>query len=256
MKENPARHRRAPRFWAWGWVMAWMGVILATASWAYQVIAWSRGRFHEKWYGILIGGILLLALGWLAFSLFRQRQIQRKRRMGIGFGYAVLLGVLIYKFQNIPKPIEKIHLLEYGLLAPLVFRAVLIDVKDRLIYWITIVICLIGGIGDELFQGYLPNRVGDLEDLELNLWATAFGLGFVWLFYQTRSSLWENQDFLYSLADTFNISGNFRICTLHDHQSGQTFRLSISRSEYELVLPAILKRTRPAGPRNSGHPRY
>ena len=70
---------------------------------------------------------------------------------------------------NIKYPEEKLHFIEYGCLAFLVFQAISVDVKNQWAYVYAFLFCGIIGWGDEGIQGLLPNRYYELKDIFLNL---------------------------------------------------------------------------------------
>ena len=87
------------------------------------------------------------------------------------------LGIL--SFIKIPE--ERIHFLEYGLLAILVQRAVRIDIKNRMSFGISFLLTAIWGIGDEAIQYLLPNRVFETKDILYNIAAGGMGIFIMWM---------------------------------------------------------------------------
>ena len=74
-------------------------------------------------------------------------------------------------------PEERIHLIEYGLLAVLVLRALGFDIKnDMYLYGLSFMFTGFLGSVDELIQHLLPNRVGDVRDIVLNAFSGLLGL--------------------------------------------------------------------------------
>ncbi|MCU0822812.1 MAG: VanZ family protein, partial [Spirochaetes bacterium] len=65
-------------------------------------------------------------------------------------------------------PAEKIHFIEYGLLAFLLFRALKLNVPDKLNYPLSFLIIIMIGWGDEAIQLVVPDRYYDLRDVFLN----------------------------------------------------------------------------------------
>jgi len=68
-------------------------------------------------------------------------------------------------------PEEAVHLLEYGLLAFFVFRAVSYRIQDWTAYPSSWFIVLFAGSTDEFIQWMVPGRVGDLRDIGINIFA-------------------------------------------------------------------------------------
>jgi hypothetical protein len=74
--------------------------------------------------------------------------------------------------------VERVHLLEYGLLAVLFARAFRERHGGRLLPVLALLAVALVSLADELVQWLTPVRVGDGRDVLLNLWAGAVGLLF------------------------------------------------------------------------------
>ena len=72
------------------------------------------------------------------------------------------------------RPVEKIHLIEYGFLSVLVYNALRkhLDPFDKRLYIYGCLFCFGAGLVDELIQLFLPNRVFDLRDVFFNTFAS------------------------------------------------------------------------------------
>ena len=73
-------------------------------------------------------------------------------------------------------PEERVHFLEYGLLGILVQKTARQSTWTQLVMGSLFVVLV--GMGDELLQWWLPNRVGDLRDVGMNALAGVLG---VWM---------------------------------------------------------------------------
>ena len=60
-------------------------------------------------------------------------------------------------------------MLEYGLLAYLILRALQLDLADRPAYSWSLVLTTIVGLGDEIIQLILPQRFFEFKDVFLNM---------------------------------------------------------------------------------------
>ena len=78
----------------------------------------------------------------------------------VGYGFALI-------WLRIPE--ERIHLLQYGVLAWLVTEALREKLASYRLHLLSVGIVIIAGIGDELVQWVRPNRVGDLRDVGINM---------------------------------------------------------------------------------------
>lgn len=123
----------------------------------------------------------LLWLGWLYFnpdfalSGVKRRGFSKKISLSF-FGVVSALCLVMIIILRIPE--EKIHLLEYGVLAFLIFRALRLDINERPAFFWALVLGFLFGWGDEGIQYLLPNRYYQLKDVLLNGLGCVFGLAF------------------------------------------------------------------------------
>ena len=52
--------------------------------------------------------------------------------------------------------------------------------KRLLPFWLALIVIAGWSAFDEIFQAWLPGRVGDLRDVVMNIIAGVIGLGFAW----------------------------------------------------------------------------
>ncbi|VAX24634.1 hypothetical protein MNBD_NITROSPINAE02-2015 [hydrothermal vent metagenome] len=81
---------------------------------------------------------------------------------------------IVFAFQSSPS--NRIHIIEYSLLAALLYYAIKIDVNSRSAYVLAWIITVVIGFGDEMIQYYLPTRAYDLNDIMVNSIAAAVAL--------------------------------------------------------------------------------
>ena len=74
-------------------------------------------------------------------------------------------------------PAERLHLVEYGLVGFLLYRALALDMGRNRAYLLGFCLTVAVGIGDELIQLMLPQRFFEMKDVQLN--AISAGLGLV-----------------------------------------------------------------------------
>jgi VanZ family protein len=100
---------------------------------------------------------------------------------------AVPLALILTVASQLPIPEERFHFLQYGLLGILVLKTTRGETWLQLAMVSLFVVIV--GMGDELIQWWLPNRVGDFRDVEMNSLAGVMG---VWigksLFWGSASS--------------------------------------------------------------------
>lgn len=167
---------RSPRGW-WLALACYAAALVGSAPYARSAVVSLR-----EWdlLGLSISSAYIVAAGVAG------RQILMDRRLSdaMAFGCLVILtGVAGTLLMGISIPEERIHFLQYGFLAWLALRAL----EPRLEPWKLQVVAFVGvallGLCDELYQGWLPNRVFDWRDVGLNAIGALFTV-VVWTFLQ------------------------------------------------------------------------
>ena len=150
--------------------------IIASATWMRQLTDVIRVLLGSKTVDILIQfSVFSMVISYMLFML-------RVRRSTIKvFMCIVLLGSMLWGMRYIKIPIEKIHLIEYGVLGWLSAR----DIRRFRKRWWTVAFaygfCLMVAIIDELFQKILPYRFFDFRDIVLNGIGAFSGICAWWL---------------------------------------------------------------------------
>jgi len=102
---------------------------------------------------------------------------------GVVAGFAYLLTL------HCEYPVERVHLIQYSLLAYIFFRAFRLDISERSSYIGAACAVLLVGTCDELLQAVIPNRSCTLADMVTN-WS-AGGLGLVGLMALRKGGIWS-----------------------------------------------------------------
>lgn len=118
-----------------------------------------------KWYS------WMPILGCVILLLFPLWQLGKKVRSN-GVVTNALLAMVVSGYAaalfSLPIPAEKIHLVQYGILAWLVTEALTDRLYGFSLHLTAFVVVMIIGVGDEFVQWLRPNRVGDINDIGLN----------------------------------------------------------------------------------------
>ena len=133
----------------------------------------------SKQFPALTGGITYAFLALLAILI---TGVLCWKRRGPGFyvwTIAVCLGYGFLILHICKYPAERFHLLEYGVLVILVYRAFAPRVKTARIYLFVILYTFAVGLADELIQALLPNRVYDTRDIAINWAASLLATGLI-----------------------------------------------------------------------------
>lgn len=103
--------------------------------------------------------------------------------LAVAAGYAYVLTL------RAEYPVERVHLIQYSLVACVYFFALRVDLTDRAAYLGAALAVFLVGLSDELIQQYIiPGRSGTLEDMIIN-WFSG-GLGLVALLAIRRGGIW------------------------------------------------------------------
>jgi len=87
-----------------------------------------------------------------------------------------VVGIYLVIFQEIKQPEERVHLLQFGLVASLMFFSLPNQSSTAKRYVLTWVLSSFLGIVDELIQALVPSRVFDVRDIVLNVAAVTLAL--------------------------------------------------------------------------------
>lgn len=123
------------------------------------------------WFDFLTNTMLITALSIIALVMINNRISWQKWILALIVFCLYGYGLILLKI-----PEERIHLLEYGFLSFLVFRAYAKVAALPSRYWQTFLTVSLVGTIDEIIQYFLPNRVGDIRDVLLNLVSCFLGL--------------------------------------------------------------------------------
>lgn len=174
-------------FW-WALVLVYITAIYSTVF--LQAEVW-RSLDH---YGVMMIGwcIKILVYALLAFVLFRL--LTHKK-------VAVLRSILFVAFLAIfyfithyvaDTPRERFHIIEYAVLAILLYNALSQHMgrfSIALYVW-GILLCIVVGVVDEVLQGATPNRSAELRDLVTNI--SAIVTVFLAIrFHVLRKTFWD-----------------------------------------------------------------
>ena len=135
------------------------------------------GRPLQHWVFRNIGeDVLAAVIGLALFGLGIAASYQQGRRGAVVPGlllkaFALIAIIAIISFA-LPQTEERLHFVTFGLFG--FFSKRLFPV------WLAILAIVIFSTGDELFQAWLPDRVGDLRDVGINIIAGIIGFGFAW----------------------------------------------------------------------------
>ena len=153
--------------------------LVLSAPFIGYIRAWIRTQFPGQFVRIVGGLIAVLGIAAIGIAVVRIRERRAIR-------YAAIAGSLIcaawYSLAHatgIPEVdvVQRFHFVEYGLITFLFYRAWR-PLEDASIVILPALAGLLVGTADEWLQWFIPNRVGELDDIFLNGIAIACGLVF------------------------------------------------------------------------------
>ena len=158
--------------------------VVLSAPFVGQIRSWLRATFPGQFVLIvgLIGGTLLAAALMAAALRIRDRRAKRYATILAALGIAATYSWLSANwFTANPNPesvaVERFHFLEYGVITFLFYRAWR-PLRDLSVVILPALAGLIVGTAEEWLQWFIPNRVGEIADIFLNLVAIGCGLLF------------------------------------------------------------------------------
>jgi len=156
----------------------------------YLLIAWfscaifipclsAFGRPLQHWVFYNIGettiawliGLVLFGLGVAAIYWQAKRGLKGRRYTLVLVSIALVV-TLIAITTSLPQTEERLHFVTFGLFG--FFSRRLFPV------WLAILTIVVWSSGDELFQAWLPDRVGEWGDVGINIIAGIIGFAFAW----------------------------------------------------------------------------
>lgn len=163
------------------WFIAWLftvsGIIMLSAfgrplqQWVFA----NLGKGAAAWaIGLILVVLGVAAIHWLIRSCGRDRW-----RSIVAIAAPMLVGLMVIITQ-LPQVEERLHFATFGIFGFATARIAPFP--------LAIVISLAGAAGDELFQAWLPDRVGDWRDVAMNTVASSIGLAAAWVGTQPRET--------------------------------------------------------------------
>jgi len=160
----------------WIHVFLWVGLIYSTLYIVRPLTSFlSKHTPFTSLTTLFIVVLFLLVLFWMLKHLKHKDSLTY-----LLLAFAAL--IYAYTVMIIKYPAEKIHLVQYGFLAFLIYRACLIDFSIVAVYAISFFLTSAFGWLDEIIQYYLPNRYYHINDVALNSFSGGMGLFLVFIY--------------------------------------------------------------------------
>jgi len=156
----------------WAAIAAYAGVIYSTLGLVSPARKWLVERFGENvfdaayWILAIIGCVI-------AGPVFRR--MRGVRRIVVLAALGIMAMFYIWYLPRLEFAVERVHLIEYGIMGALLFIAMYRRMKSLLSIIAALSIGFWISMGDEAIQHALPGRVGEMRDALINL--LSMGLG-------------------------------------------------------------------------------
>lgn len=174
-------NRRDLRKRYWGAAGAWVGCIYSTLYAVRPICEFLKETIPFAFLTSLGMAALLVGITAVFYS---RRHLYSPLSY---FLFALVFLCYVYGLMKIPHPEEKIHFIEYGILAYFLWRALRLDWKGGRAYVGAFVLTTLLGWADEGIQYLLPNRYYQTGDVFLNSMSGLLALILIFIF-QNKSS--------------------------------------------------------------------
>ena len=162
----------------WIAVVAWIALVYTTIPFVRVLQTW----FTARWDRMLIGYAVTAVLVIVAVTvLFAVRRLTSRWSLATAIWLVGIAAVYTWWAISLWRvPEEAVHLLEYGVLGVLLYRALRPQVRDSTVYVVAALIGVFVGTVDEVIQWITPRRFFDFRDIFLNCGSCALALVAVW----------------------------------------------------------------------------
>lgn len=161
-------------------VIAALATALLFAS--IPLVRWAQRQLSDRvdvrWITAAVLAGVLLALVAALVVLRRSRRRLRTADVVWLTALAATAGWIAWELRHLPE--EAIHLLEYGVLAVLLYRAMRPAEPDVAILAAVVLLGTLVGTVDEIIQWIIPERYWGLRDVAVNGGATALAVAAMW----------------------------------------------------------------------------
>lgn len=155
----------------WLAIIASIAIIYLTLPIMPFLLTLLYGILGKEGLSIAVNSIFVIILFSFLIIVFKRNK--NNYRSVVAVALITLLGAMMaFQYET---PEERIHFMEYGALGYLVFMA-LFDGGNVSVLLSIILISIIGAV-DEIIQWFLPNRVGDIRDVFMNIVGGLWGIG-------------------------------------------------------------------------------
>lgn len=141
-------------------VFAYILIIYATLPIIGSIVSTAEQILGRKIFNVVINFFIFIIFSLICYHFYRKAGFKL-------LGYMFLISLpLLFIVLSLNRPAERIHVVEYGILGFLLFKACGIGNFKGLV--VSSIFASVVGLVDEVIQWMLPNRVGDIKDVVIN----------------------------------------------------------------------------------------
>ena len=155
---------------SWALLLAYVACVLGALPFTRDLVLTLRGL---DLLGAVIGALYVGALAGVTYHVVFDVHLSDWIAFFALVALAAIAGALLMGLQI---PEERVHFLQYGLMAWLAGGALRWHLRPALAYLGALLFASGVGYGDEVLQDILPNRVYDIADVTLNVQAAVIGV--------------------------------------------------------------------------------
>jgi len=157
----------------WIFIFIYTGIIYSTVSVVPVIRKWLAERFGHDVYNYLFPVFILLGL-YLFFH--GVRVIRGTALLQYIIGMVLTASLYTWYLLSMDYAVERVHLLEYGGLSILLYIAFNRKLHNIISVPLALILTYLVGLGDEVIQSFLSNRVAEIRDGVTNAVSGLLGL--------------------------------------------------------------------------------
>ena len=168
--------------WKWGLILGlYLLGLFALLPIAPNIIKWLKSVLEPESFSYITGLFFFLSILLPAVYFLLRKFRKYKSKSFLALFLYVLIILAIFLLLR-PSSVEKVHILEYGILSYLLiqFFSSMRFTSKKSIFFAVLPFQVAVALSDEIVQGILPNRFYDVRDIWMNVLAGT-GILLVWL---------------------------------------------------------------------------
>tara|TARA_B100000959_G_scaffold176544_1_gene184824 strand:+ start:2604 stop:3188 length:585 start_codon:yes stop_codon:yes gene_type:complete len=165
--------------WRWRVAVLYLVFVYLTLPFARDIGTYLRSLEMLRFTTLMI----FIVVVFTAMAL----NMERLKTMSLGSIISIVVYLILSfsVFFSIDAPEERLHIVEYSVMAWMFHWALKDTMKEARAYLAAFAITFFAGCGDEVIQYFLPDRYYDFRDVLFNAAGASMGILFAWLMVRT-----------------------------------------------------------------------